>query len=197
MSEMKGKPKRTYRKTTETQQIIFDAAMKLMGEKGFQGTTVREICTAAGIPIGTFYNCYKSKIDILKRIYDDGDAYIQAAMSGETEKLNSLERLHIFAERYATLNERTGIDSMRVMFYPSNSWFSIDRPMQVYAKKLVEDGQRSGEIRGDIPAEEIVFCLFDILRGVCYNWCVCNGDFDLKKRIGLQMELYCTSIKNK
>ena len=194
---MKGKPKRTYRKTTETQQIIFDTAMRLMGEKGFQGTTVREICTAAGIPIGTFYNCYKSKIDILKRIYDDGDAYIQAAMSGDTEKLNALERLRVFAERYATLNERTGIDSMRVMFYPSNAWFSIERPMQVYAKRYVEDGQCSGEIRGDIPAEEIVLCLFDILRGVCYNWCVCNGGFDLKKRIGLQMELFCRSIQNK
>ncbi len=195
MAAAKEKQKRAYRKTSETQQIIFDTAMRLMGEKGFQGTTVREICTTAGIPIGTFYNCYRSKIDILKRIYDNGDAFIQSAMSGDTEKLSALERLRVFAERYATLNEQTGIDSMRVMFYPSNAWFSIERPMQVYARCFVVDGQQSGEIRSDIPAEEIVLFLFDILRGVCYNWCVCNGDFDLKKRIGAQMELFCTSIR--
>ena len=77
MPETKRKPKRAYRKTAETQQIIFDTAMKLMAEKGFQGTTIRDICATAGIPIGTFYNCYKSKVDILKRIYDDGDKFIK------------------------------------------------------------------------------------------------------------------------
>ena len=59
MPDHNGKPKRAYRRTSETQQIIFDAAMRLMSEKGFQGTTVRDICAEAGVPIGTFYNCYR------------------------------------------------------------------------------------------------------------------------------------------
>ena len=50
MPEVKTKQKRAYRKTSETQQINFDAAMSLMSDKGFQGTTVREICAGAGIP---------------------------------------------------------------------------------------------------------------------------------------------------
>ena len=132
MPETKRKPKRAYRKTAETQQIIFDTAMKLMAEKGFQGTTVRDICATAGIPIGTFYNCYKSKVDILKRIYDDGDKFIKEAIPKGEEQPDALERLRIFALRYAQLNERTGLDVLRVLFYPSNAWFSIDRPMQTY-----------------------------------------------------------------
>lgn len=194
MPAKQGKPKRAYRKTAETQQIIFDAAMKLMSEKGFQGTTVRDICGAAGIPIGTFYNCYKSKVDILKRIYDEGDAFIQTE---EDACVGALAQLCAFARRYAMLNERTGIDVLRVLFYPSNSWFTIERPMQRYARRVVEKGQAGGEIRGDKNAEEIVGGLFDILRGVCYNWCVCNGDFDLHKRIDLHMELFCASISNR
>lgn len=194
MPAKQGKPKRAYRKTAETQQIIFDAAMKLMSEKGFQGTTVRDICGAAGIPIGTFYNCYKSKVDILKRIYDEGDAFIQTE---EDASASALAQLCAFARRYAMLNERTGIDVLRVLFYPSNSWFTIERPMQRYARRFVEKGQAGGEIRGDKNAEEIVGGLFDILRGVCYNWCVCNGDFDLHKRIDLHMELFCASISNR
>ena len=192
MPERNGKPKRAYRKTSETQQIIFDAAMKLMSEKGFQGTTVRDICALAGIPIGTFYNCYKSKVDILKRIYDDGDAFIQSAEKGRS--LSALESLRAFAIRYAQLNERTGIDVLRVLFYPSNEWFSMERPMQLYAKRFVESGQRCGSIRLDLSAEEIVGALFDILRGVCYNWCVCDGGFDLRQRIELHMQLFCAAI---
>ncbi len=194
MPTEKEKPKRAYRKTSETQQIIFDAAMKLMSEKGFQGTTVRDICAAAGIPIGTFYNCYKSKVDILKRIYDDGDEYIRSSIAAEAEKIGALEHLRLFALQYARLNLRTGLDVLRVLFYPSNAWFSIERPMQIYARQFVEEGQRSGEIREDIAAEEIVDGLFDILRGVCYNWCVCNGEFDLEQRIGFQISLYCRAI---
>ena len=194
MPEAKKKPKRAYRKTSETQQIIFDAAMSLMSEKGFQGTTVRDICGAAGIPVGTFYNCYKSKVDILKRIYDEGDAYICNAISAEAEGLDSIEQLRLFSEYYARLNEQTGIEVLRVLFYPSNEWFSINRPMQLYIRKVVETGQEEGAICKDRSAEEIIDCLFDILRGICYNWCVCDGGFYLAERIKTHMDLFCAAI---
>ncbi len=190
-----GKPKRAYRKTSETQQIIFDTAMRLMSEKGFQGTTVRDICAEAGIPIGTFYNCYKSKVEIFKRIYDAGDAYIRT--DGKGEALSATEKLRAFADRYARLNEQTGIEVLRGLFYPSNEWFSMERPMQLYTRRFVEEGQRRGELRADLTADEIVLGLFDILRGVCYNWCVCDGDFDLKKRIAFHMELFCAAMQSK
>ena len=195
MPDQNGKQKRAYRKTSETQQIIFDTAMRLMSEKGFQGTTVRDICAEAGIPIGTFYNCYKSKVEILKRIYDAGDAYIQA--ESDEKDCGAMEKLRAFADRYARLNEQTGIEVLRVLFYPSNEWFSIERPMQLYARRFVEEGQRRGELRTDLTADEIVLGLFDILRGVCYNWCVCDGDFDLGGRIAFHMELFCASIQIK
>ncbi len=188
------KKKRSYRKTSETQQIIFDAAMKLMSEKGFQGTTVRDICACAGIPIGTFYNCFRSKVDILKRIYDNGDAFIQDPENEDGGAESALEMLRMFARRYAKLNEQTGIDVLRVLFYPSNAWFSMERPMQLYARRLVEAGQKSGEIRETFSAHEIVDCLFDILRGVSYNWCVCDGAFNLTERTEFQMELFCSAI---
>lgn len=194
MAEIKRKMKRAYRRTAETKEIIFETAMRLMSEKGFQGTTVREICTAAGIPVGTFYNCYKSKVDIFKRIYDAGDAFMQTE-ENEGGDRNPLFRLRSFALRYAKLNEKTGIQILRVLFYPSNSWFSMDRPMQNYVKQIVEDGQQRAMIRLDQTAEEIVDCMFDLLRGVCYNWCVCDGTFDLIQRTALQMKLFCSAIR--
>ena len=194
MPEARTRPKRAYRKTSETQQIIFDAAMSLMSEKGFQGTTVREICAVAGIPVGTFYNCYKSKLDILKRIYDEGDAFICDAISAEAEGLGAIEQLRLFAEYYARLNEQTGIEVLRVLFYPSNEWFSINRPMQLYIRRVVETGQQEGAISGERSSGEIIDCLFDILRGICYNWCVCDGGFDLAARIETHMDLFCKAI---
>ena len=191
------KPKRAYRRTSETQQIIFDTAMDIMREKGFQGTTVREICASAGIPVGTFYNCYKSKVDILRRIYDEGDAYICNAINREAEGRSAIGQLRVFSEYYARLNERTGIDVLRVLFYPTNAWFSMNRPMQIFIRRVVDAGQRNGEMRRELPADEIIDCLFDILRGICYNWCVCDGAFDLSLRIRTHMDLFCAAIEAK
>ena len=188
------KPKRAYRKTSETQKIIFDSAIALMSEKGFQGTTVREICTESNIPVGTFYNCYRSKIDILKRIYDMGDEYMLEYSVRESAGKTTLEALRIFANCYANLNKETGIEVMRVLYYPANEWFCHNRPMQVFVHETIERGQYHGEIRNDISASELTNAYFDLLRGVCYNWCVTRAGFDLAQRIRLQIELFCEAI---
>ncbi|MGN1003151.1 MAG: TetR/AcrR family transcriptional regulator [Oscillospiraceae bacterium] len=188
-----GKQKRAYRKTSETQKIIFDKAMALMSEKGFQGTTIRDICAEAGIPIGTFYNCYKSKIDILKSIYESGDKYMQEAAAG-LEGKSALEQLHLFARYYAQLNVNTGVEVMRVLFYPSNEWFAHQRPMQKLLYDIIASGQRSGELRQDIATEEIVNYFFDILRGVCYNWCIYGASFDIVKRMESHISLLCGAL---
>lgn len=195
MQKTAEKTKRAYRKTSETQKIIFDKAMALMSEKGFQGTTVRDICADAKIPIGTFYNCYKSKIDILKSIYEDGDKYIKDAVENEIEGKTSIEKLHIFAHHYAQLNVRTGIEVMRVLFYPTNEWFAGNRPMQVMLHDMVQEGIDKGELRSDINADVIVDLIFDIFRGVCYNWCIHEADFDIAARMESHIGLICDVIK--
>lgn len=192
-----GKTKRAYRKTSETQKIIFDKAMVLMSEKGFQGTTIRDICAEAQIPIGTFYNCYKSKIDILKSIYESGDKYLKDALDSELEGKTVIEKLHIFTYHYAQLNIRTGIEVMRVLFYPTNEWFAHNRPMQVMLHDIICEGIESGELRKDLDAGLIVEYVFDIFRGVCYNWCIHGADFDIAARMESHISLLCEVLGNK
>jgi len=190
-------PKRAYRKSSETQKIIFDKALAIMSEKGFQGTTVREICAEANIPVGTFYNCYKSKVDILRVIYESGDKYMQNAIAAEPSSATAMEKLHSFVRHYAKLNENTGIDAMRVLFYPSNEWFSHRRPMQKMVDEIVTEGQVSGEIRKDMKSGEIVDFIFDIVRGVCYDWCICGGSFDMTARMEIHFSLLSTALIEK
>ena len=187
--------KRAYRKSSVTQKIIFDKALAIMSEKGFQATTVREICAEANISVGTFYNCYKSKVDILRVIYESGDLYMRNAVTAESDNASALEKLHSFVRHYAKLNENTGIDAMRVLFYPSNEWFSHRRPMQMVVSEIVSEGQRNGEIRTDMKADEIVDFIFDIVRGVCYDWCICGGSFDMPARMEIHYSLLCTALR--
>jgi AcrR family transcriptional regulator len=53
------------KKGNVTQARVFDAALELINERGFEQTTVADICEKAGISNGAFYHHFKSKQDIL------------------------------------------------------------------------------------------------------------------------------------
>lgn len=49
---------------------IFDAASLVISEKGFARATIREIATAAGMPVPTMYQYLESKEDLLRHIFE-------------------------------------------------------------------------------------------------------------------------------
>ncbi|MGA7678044.1 MAG: TetR/AcrR family transcriptional regulator [Dehalococcoidia bacterium] len=90
--------------TTQRKQQIFDAALKVFSKKGFDQTTIPDIAQEAGVAIGTIYNYYQSKHDLLLSIikgYISTESFIglleQPPESGDTTSLFSLinERLSI------------------------------------------------------------------------------------------------------
>src|SRR5438067_11510326 len=50
---------------------IMDAAIKVFAERGFHSATVAEIARAAGVADGTIYLYFKSKDDLLLRLFDE------------------------------------------------------------------------------------------------------------------------------
>src|SRR5438105_5621711 len=50
---------------------IMDAAVKVFAEHGFHSATVAEIARAAGVADGTIYLYFKSKDDLLLRLFDE------------------------------------------------------------------------------------------------------------------------------
>lgn len=58
---------RAANKRKQMEQKIFEAGMKLFQEKGFNNTTLQDICQEAGVSKGTIFNYFTSKEDILAR----------------------------------------------------------------------------------------------------------------------------------
>ena len=50
----------------ETKRKLVDAGVKLMRDRGFNATTVEDICSTAGVTKGGFFHYFKSKEDIAK-----------------------------------------------------------------------------------------------------------------------------------
>ena len=80
---------RRERRTVETRERLFRAALDLFARKGFNETTVGDITEAADVGKGTFFNYFPSKDHILLAFGEMQLAKLQAAVeearrTGET-----------------------------------------------------------------------------------------------------------------
>jgi len=76
-----------------TQKMIFNAFIKLVGQKGYDAVTIQDIADEAMINRATFYAHYKDKMDLYDQILDH---FIQTFASViEDEKVFTHRTLHI------------------------------------------------------------------------------------------------------
>ena len=65
----------------EKELKILDAALKLFVERGFHGTSTAEIAKTAGVATGTLFHYFKTKEELINRLY----LYIKESMLNEIE----------------------------------------------------------------------------------------------------------------
>lgn len=173
-----------------TRQKIISAALMIMKTKGYQGTTIRDICQKVGIAPSSFYSHFHSKSDLLRDIYAKPDRYFSTELPALLEGRSFREQMELFVKAYARLNTETGLDTMKVLFNPENVWFSQNRPMQDTLLKIFLSAMDRGELPKDADPNPFVKGLFIVLRGVCYDWCVHNGTYDLEEAMLGQMHCF-------
>lgn len=85
-----------------TDQRILEAATALFSEKGYHGTSMREVAAAVGIKAGSLYNHFQGKEDLLFRIAHgvmvellEGGRAVIAAHDEPSAKLRALVHWHV------------------------------------------------------------------------------------------------------
>jgi AcrR family transcriptional regulator len=78
---------RTTQRAEDTRRKIYEAAMELFREKGFEETTMRDIAAKAGVALGGAYYYYSSKDAIVLAFYaemqQDSDEPILQSLAGK------------------------------------------------------------------------------------------------------------------
>lgn len=79
-------PKHIEEQKQKKKKQILDAAAKVFCEKGYHGTTVKDIVDEAEISVGSFYFYFKSKEEIFENLFDEMSDYFmnvgEAAVQG-------------------------------------------------------------------------------------------------------------------
>lgn len=163
-----------------TYENIYNAAMSLVEKEGFKNITVRKICEKAGVSIGSFYNYFSSKEDILNETFKKADDFFLNVVANNLDGENAKEKIVKFFIYYAEYCKRDKLDQLKQIYNTSNPMFiKKGRPMQEVLKKVVEEGIEKGELITDMTPDEVVKFFFIALRGVIFDWCLHDGSYDL------------------
>ena len=180
-----------------TKDLIYKTAIEMMEQKGFQNIRVEEICKAAGVSIGSFYNCFKTKYEILDEVFKKLDNYILQIAPQKLEQGTAVERILAFFEIYADYNVNRGTDFTKQLYGVQNNLFiTKGRHLQAVLRNIIEAGQNSGELNNDITADDAVEYLFVAVRGAVYNWCLYDGKFDLIEYVSNYVKKLIKAIVN-
>lgn len=156
-------------KQQQTKQAIFEAAIALFTEQGFDETTVEQIVARAGVSRATYFNYFGTKNGVL-RFYGERLAarllgLSQSAESAETSPLARLRCLidawaaHTVAHReYARIVQ---MYSARDPEYATGLTPARQELLGMFTG-LVAAGQAAGEIRRDLPAQHVAFHLLSV-----------------------------------
>jgi AcrR family transcriptional regulator len=133
---------------------LLEATRRCLTRKGYEGTTVRDIATEAGVAIGTLYNYFASKEDLIEALSEHVLGADLTAF-GPGDDLVAIIRDYVFerpdpgASVLAQLRGRVSKDANPAVARFNEYIVDIFLP-------LVKDAQSRGVVREDIDAEALI-----------------------------------------
>lgn len=181
------------KKERNTKGKIIVAAWKLFYEQGYDNTTVEEIIAESGTSKGSFYHYFEGKDALLSSLSYLFDEKYQELMVDINPQMNSIDKLiFLNQELFGMIENGIALELLARLFstqlITKGEKHLLDRNRVYYKviREIILDGQQKGEIKTEFSVNEIVksYAMFE--RAIMYDWCMCNGEYSLK-RYSMQM----------
>jgi TetR/AcrR family transcriptional regulator, cholesterol catabolism regulator len=155
-------------------EAILEVATHLFGEKGYAGTTMRDIASAVGVLPGSLYAHIDGKETLLIEIVDAGfDRFLAMAadVASGSEPADARMRRAIkeHVKAVADSRERTMVVLHQWRFLTGANYDAVVKKRREYQQsfeRIVDDGVESGLFRADLDRQVAVFAVLGALNWV-------------------------------
>jgi TetR/AcrR family fatty acid metabolism transcriptional regulator len=185
-------------RTEEKRKRILQAAVKVFARKGYFAAKVAEIAAKAGVADGTIYLYFRNKEDILVSLFDESMALHLARLKDELRtvrgapaRLLKIGELHLGAlggnRELAVVFQVELRQSTKFMERFTASW------LQEYfavLNQVIEQGQREGTLRADLPRKVVTKAFFGALDEMVTSWIIGGKGYDLAQLAGPVVDLF-------
>jgi AcrR family transcriptional regulator len=169
-----------------TREKIIKTAWKLFYEEGFAETTINDIIREADISKGTFYYYFNSKDDLLGTLSEVLEREYERLEGEEPEGLSCFDKLiwlnyevHSFMEKNIDYRLLAYLYSAQIVKESFSALLNRNRYYYRYVERLMEQGQKNGELTDEMSVSEMVRCFSMGERALVTEWCMNNGTFSL------------------
>jgi AcrR family transcriptional regulator len=194
---------RRERRSAELRERLFRSALELFASKGYAETTVEDITEAADVGKGTFFNYFPSKEHILMAFGEMQLSRLESVIcEAEQSDLPMREVMRTLVMRMTEEPVRNPA-IVRALLQANLSSVPVRGEMvrihdrnRALLGRLIRHGQERGEIRTDLPAEEIAQVWRQTIFGTLMFWSLV-GDASLLARIEMAVRLLWDGIGKK
>ena len=174
------------RNTRNTRGRIIAAAWKLFYKQGYEETTVEDIVFESETSKGSFYHYFKGKDELMGTLASVFDEKYEELMETMDPRRDAVEQLiYLNHELFAMIDGGVSIDllarllSTQLLSRGEKHLLDRSRTYFKVLRKIIQEGQRAGQLRRDRSVGEIVkaYALWE--RALLYDWCLCGGDYSL------------------
>lgn len=165
-------------KKIQSKKAIIHSAIELFAKKGLKDTSIADIMQDANLGIGTFYNYFQSKDDLLsslliKLAMDIRQHYLESS-SQQITQAQILEGLVLYTANLLDKNRfilplfMRAVDKSALTIKPS---VSIKKPLPFkdIFDEIIQTGQNNGEFRQDMPAQIITEMFHALFQSASFS----------------------------
>ncbi len=145
---------------SDKQMRIMEAAEELFAEKGFDGTSVRDIAEEAGVNLAMISYYFGSKEKLMESLFKYRGESIKLQLENmiENKELSSLQKVYAMIDNYIDRIMKqqcfhkilSRIQMVELKGITTQLIHELKRTNQELVKKLIQEGQRRGEFKKNI-----------------------------------------------
>jgi TetR/AcrR family fatty acid metabolism transcriptional regulator len=185
-------------RSDEKRRRILEAATRVFARRGYYGARVSEIARRAGVADGTIYLYFENKEDVLVALFDEvmaehlerGKAELRA-VKGAAARLQAVaaHHLRLFGDNpdLAVVFQVELRQSTRFLERFTASWL---QDYFALISGVIEEGQREGTLRADLPRKVVTKAFFGVLDEMVTSWILGRRDYDLSRLAAPVVDLF-------
>ena len=202
---------RRERKKLQSRKTILEAAISEFSKKGYKETSVADIMSTADLGIGTFYNYFNSKEDLLFSLLGRlGETIRMALAEARAADRTSLELLEVGARVTAKFLDENRF--VMPLFLSASHHGAHGMPPEIPGElpphpvkppnsrmtpqikqvftEIIREGQAAGEIRSDVPVDLIAEMFHSLYQAAAFS----HLELSYQENIALKTRLLLDGI---
>lgn len=202
------KNNRTKAQGAETKLQLYQCAEELLRQHDYHAISVEAITKMAGVSKGTFYVHFESKDALYATIFsqyvDKLDTLYERFLDALPPHMPSYDKmLALLMGTVDIMTAQVGYENIKNLYrlqisktVSTEVVYGRNRKLYSLYARVLECGIRQGEFVSELSLEALTRHFVMAIRGLTYEWCIRDVDFDLKQESDAHFRLLLNGIRS-